>query len=196
MTTDRGEYEADQLIFTGGAWSAKLLGEIGMSLEVTRQVLGWVAPLKPELFQIGRIPAWAIDSLDGGLYYGFPMVAGVPGFKLAHHLRGPAFDPDAPDRAIRPQDEDDFRPALVKHIPDANGPLVAMKVCLYTNSSDHHFVVDHHPQHSRVQIACGFSGHGFKFASVIGEILADRAISGQTALPADFLRLSPARKNA
>ena len=74
-------------------------------------------------------------------------------------------------------------------IPAADGPLLSMKVCLYTNSPDQHFIIDRHPLHDRVTIACGFSGHGFKFASVVGEILADYATSGKIALPAQFLRI-------
>ncbi|HTL30760.1 MAG TPA: N-methyl-L-tryptophan oxidase [Tepidisphaeraceae bacterium] len=190
VTTDRATYEADQLIFTGGAWTQKLLMDLEVPLQVTRQVLGWVQPKKPELFQIGRLPAWAIDSLDGGVYYGFPMTPESAGFKLAHHHPAAPFDPDNPAREPRAEDEDDFRPALQQYISDADGPLVAMRICMYTNTPDHNFIIDRHPHHLRVQIACGFSGHGFKFASVIGEILADRATIGESKLPIDFLALS------
>jgi sarcosine oxidase len=189
VVTDRDEYQADQLIFTAGAWTAKLLTDLGTPLVVTRQVLGWVWPKKPELFELGRIPAWAIDSRDDGIYYGFPMISDVPGFKLAHHLAGSLFDPDTPSREPRPEDEEDFRQAIRKHIPDADGPLVAMKICMYTNSKDKNFIIDHLPGHPRVQIACGFSGHGFKFASVIGEVLADRAEGRKTRVSVDFLSL-------
>jgi sarcosine oxidase len=191
VRTDRGEYKAGQLIFTGGAWSAKLLGELGLPLKVTRQVVGWVWPRRPELFELGRLPVWGIDAMQQrGIYYGFPMIPDAPGFKLAHHWpTAPSVDPDKVTREPSPGDEKDFRPVLKRHIPDADGSLLATRVCLYTNSPDEDFILDHHPQHPRVQIACGFSGHGFKFASVIGEILADRATLGSSSNQADFLKL-------
>jgi sarcosine oxidase len=74
-------------------------------------------------------------------------------------------------------------------MPAADGPLLSMRICLYTNSPDGHFIVDRHPVHERVTIACGFSGHGFKFAPVIGQALADLAVDGGTALPIGFLGL-------
>jgi sarcosine oxidase len=189
-TTDRGEYRAAILIFTGGAWTAKLVTDLGVKLHVTRQVLGWVAPHAPELFKLGALPAWAIDSLDGGVYYGFPTLPTSRGFKLAHHHPSDqAFDPDNPSREPRAEDEADFRPCLQQYIPRANGPVVQMRICMYTNSPDHNFIIDRHPQHANVTIACGFSGHGFKFASVIGEILADLAMAQSTRLPIEFLSL-------
>jgi sarcosine oxidase len=93
-------------------------------------------------------------------------------------------------RETTPEDEQTFRPAIEQYIPDARGPTLAMRVCLYTNSPDQHFIIDRHPRHERVTVACGFSGHGFKFASVVGEVMADLALNGRSAHPVDFLRLS------
>jgi sarcosine oxidase len=152
-------------------------------------VLGWVWPREPQAFALGRLPVWAIDHLDGTIHYGFPMMDDVPGFKLAHHAPGPATDPDRVARDPQPGDEETFRPILRTMIPSADGPLLSMKVCLYTNTPDGHFIIDHHAAHDNVTIACGFSGHGFKFASVVGEILADLAMDGSTKLPAQFLGL-------
>jgi sarcosine oxidase len=190
VRTDRDEYEAAQLIFAGGAWSEKLIGDLGVPLRVTRQIMGWVWPREPALFELGQIPVWGIDSLDGGIYYGFPMIPDAPGFKLAHHVPGPGVDAETFDRQTTAADENDFRPALRKHLPQADGPLLAMRACMYTLSPDQHFILDRHPRHPIVQIACGFSGHGFKFASVVGEILADRAVRGSTTQPIDFLGLN------
>jgi sarcosine oxidase len=189
VRTERGEYHANHLIFTGGAWTSRLVADLGVPLQVTRQVLGWVAPLAPEPFRLGELPAWAIDSLDGGVYYGFPMMPHSPGFKLARHCPSEPFDPDDPSREPRATDENDFRPCLRQHIPQADGPLAQMRVCMYTNSPDHNFIIDRHPQHANVHLACGFSGHGFKFASVIGEILADMSTTGSARVPVDFLSL-------
>ena len=94
------------------------------------------------------------------------------------------------NREVNLADEETFRSCLRKHIPLADGPVLSMRTCLYTNSPDSHFILDTHPRDPRVIVACGFSGHGFKFASVVGEVLADYATSGKTDLPAKFLGLS------
>ena len=191
VTTSCATYHARSLVFTAGAWSGQLLQRWPVKLQVTRQVLGWVWPDHPDDYALGRFPVWAIDGLDaGGIYYGFPMTADTPGLKLAHHSAGTPFDPNSPSRAATPDDEADFRPALRQYLPAADGRLIAMRVCMYTMSPDEHFILDRHPDHERVQVACGFSGHGFKFASVIGRILADRALGKPDDGRADFLRLS------
>jgi sarcosine oxidase len=183
------EYRADHVVFCGGPWSGRLLGDLGVQLLVTRQVMGWVWPRLPELFELGRFPVWAIENPDGSLQYGFPLVEGSPGLKTAHHGPETPVDPDRVMRDPQPGDVETFKPALARFLPEADGPVLAMRVCLYTNSPDHHFIIDRHPNHERVTIACGFSGHGFKFASVVGEVLADLALDRKTKLPAQFLGL-------
>jgi sarcosine oxidase len=189
VTTTRGTYHAGHLVFCGGAWSDKLITDLGVKLLVTRQVLGWVQPKRRDYFQLGVLPVWAIDNGDGTLYYGFPLTPESPGVKVAHHGPGPATDPDTIDRTPHPDDEQGFRYAIRTHLPDADGPLISMRICMYTNSPDHHFILDRHPHHERVTLACGFSGHGFKFCSVIGEALADLAMQGRSELPIQFLGL-------
>jgi sarcosine oxidase len=178
VETDDRTYCADHLILTAGAWTSQLLRSLDLELSVTRQILGWVKPHDPKPFQFGVFPVWGIDSLDGGIYYGFPMMADVPGLKVAHHRAGEAMDPDRDSREARDGDEGDFRPVLRKYLPGADGPVVDIRICMYTNSRDHHFILDTHPEFERVSIACGFSGHGFKFASVIGEVLAKQVCEG------------------
>jgi sarcosine oxidase len=190
VKTGHGEYRADKLIFCGGAWTEKLVSDLGIPLIVTRQVMGWVWPREPARFEIGRLPVWAIDLPDNSLYYGFPMHRPGVGFKLAHHARMQATDPDQVDRTILPGDEESFRDCLRRFIPLADGPTMAIRTCLYTNSPDSHFIIDRHPKHSRILLSCGFSGHGFKFASVVGQMMADLALSGRTALPIEFLSLA------
>ena len=189
VRTARGEYHADRLVFCGGPWTGKVVRDLGVELNVTRQVLAWVWPRDPASFALGRLPVWAIDHLDGSIHYGFPMMNDIPGFKLAHHAPGPFTDPDRVARDVQPGDEGTFRPVLKQMIPGADGPVLSMKVCLYTNTPDHHFIIDRHPAHDRVSIACGFSGHGFKFASVVGEILADLATGSGPRPEAEFLGL-------
>ena len=187
--TPRGEYHAAHLVFCGGSWTSKLVMNLGVPLVVTRQVLGWVWPRTPALFEMGVLPVWATDNPDGTIHYGFPMHDGSPGFKIAHHGPGPATDPDRVNRDPQPADEQTFRPALARLLPEADGPLLALRTCLYTNSPDHHFILGPHPREPNVTIACGFSGHGFKFASVMGEALADLATKEKTELPVGFLGL-------
>lgn len=190
VTTPRGTYESDELLFCGGAWSGKLIADLGVPLIVTRQVMGWVQPLRREPFRLGSFPVWAIDNGDGTLYYGFPVTPDVPGLKIAHHGPGPATDADAIDRRPRPGDEGAFRPALRRILPAADGPLLSLRTCMYTMSPDHHFILDRHPSRPRVTFACGFSGHGFKFCSVIGEVLADLVTNKASALPIGFLSMA------
>jgi len=190
VTTNRGAYSAQKIIFCGGAWTSKLVNDLGIPLRVTRQVLGWVWPKIPRLFELDRLPVWAIDHLDGSIHYGFPMIPDCPGFKIAHHAPAKEVDPDKIVRETDEADERTFRPILKEFIPQADGPLLSMRVCMYTNSPDHHFLLGPHPKHDRVLMACGFSGHGFKFAPVIGKALAELAADGRTSHPIDFLGFS------
>ena len=190
VTTNKGGYAAGRLVVCGGPWAGGLGCGMGAELVVTRQVLGWVWPRRPERFKFGEFPVWGIEAADGSLSYGFPMMPDNPGLKVARHGRGPETDPDHVARNATAADEAEVRDILRRNIPDGDGPLLSVRVCMYTNSPDGHFIIDTHPEQPRVTLACGFSGHGFKFASVVGEILADLATSGATALPAQFLGLS------
>jgi glycine/D-amino acid oxidase-like deaminating enzyme len=131
-----------------------------------------------------------IDCNDGTACYGFPMLTLSPGLKFAWHGDLQRTDPDRVERGILPGDEETFRPCLERFMPRANGPVLALRTCLYTNSPDEHFIIDRHPKHDRIVVAAGFSGHGFKFASVIGEAMADLTTAGQSDLPIGFLGLS------
>ncbi len=190
VVTPRQTYHAEKIVFSGGAWSQHLMSDLEVELNVTRQILGWVWPRAWESFQLGTLPGWMIDRLDGSVYYGFPMITHSPGMKVALHAPLQPADPNRVERGLLPGDEATFRPGLQRFMPGADGPLLALRTCLYTNSPDGHFIIDHHPRHERVILAAGFSGHGFKFASVIGEVLADLAQLGTTQHPIGFLGLS------
>jgi len=190
VRTPRANYAAAKLLFCGGAWTSKLVADLGVRLTVTRQPMAWVWPKKPALFELGAMPVWIMEHRDGSNHYGFPMLPGSPGFKVASHVRGAPADADQLDRAPREADEQVVRRVLQNHIPEANGPLLSMRICMYTNSPDHQFIVDRHPRHSNVTIACGFSGHGFKFASALGQVLAELTLDGRSSLPIEFLGLS------
>lgn len=190
VTTPRGTYEAGKVVFCGGAWADTLVRDMGVTLRVTRQPLFWVWPRDPAPFAFGRLPVWMIDTGWGGQHYGFPMMPDNPGFKLALHKVMEATGPDQVAREPRPSDEETVRPLLREMIPLADGPVLSIRICLYENSPDGHFIMDRHPRHENVLLACGFSGHGFKFASVVGEAMADLAQHGSTKLPIGFLGLS------
>jgi sarcosine oxidase len=194
VITAQSTYHARTIIFCGGAWTDQLLKNLGVELTVTRQVLGWVWPHQPQRFAMGTMPVWAINHPDNTQHYGFPMLhpslSTRPGFKIAHHFHGEVISPQSINRLPQPQDENDFRAALRRFLPEADGPLLSMQVCMYTNTPDSHFIIDFLHGSKNVLVACGFSGHGFKFSSVIGEALADLAVGGTTKLPIGFLSLS------
>jgi sarcosine oxidase len=188
VTTARGTYEADRLLICAGSWASRLVPELDELAVPERQVVGWLQPTRPELFTPERFPVFYVEVDDGG-YYGFPE-HDVPGFKFAryHHL-GERVDPDTVDRAPNAADEALLRSFAERYFPDGAGPTVMLKVCLFTNSPDEHFIIDRHPDHPQVVVAAGFSGHGFKFCSVVGEVMADLAQHGQTRHQIDLFRL-------
>jgi sarcosine oxidase len=192
VRTTSGTHTAAKLILCAGAWSGDLLRLPDVPLTVTRQVLGWVRPRQPALFQHGDFPVWNIDpNGDGdltGIYYGFPMRGDT--LKLARHHPGTPMPADAVTDETFAADEEEILLPLRSYLPDALGQVRALKVCKYTNSADGHFIVDRHPESERVHFACGFSGHGFKFASVIGKVLSELALDGKTERPISFLGLS------
>ncbi len=186
VRTDRGVHQARSLVITAGAWAAKVLPLLRKPrLAVPeRQVVIWTQPRRPEYFRLGAFPIFNMDAVEGPRthhYYGLP-IFGYPGFKFGkyHHFEEEV-DPDRMDRESHRRDENLLRRAIRKYFPDADGPTMALRTCLFTNTPDEHFVIDLHPEFPNVSIAAGFSGHGFKFASVVGEILADLALDRGSA---------------
>src|SRR5262249_46615355 len=144
----------------------------------TRQVVAWFAPREPKLFTEGQFPVFLIESKHG-LHYGFPLFGA--GLKVAlHHHRNETVDPDTYDRTVSAADEASIRVALAEFLPAANGPLASAQTCLYTMTPDGDFLIDRLPGAPQVIVASACSGHGFKFAPVIGEILANLATTGAT----------------
>ena len=198
VQTDQGRYSADQVVFTGGAWTGQLIEGLGISLTVTRQPLAWVWPARnASSFDVGALPIWQIPAPEvNGEYYGFPMMPDHPGFKLALHAFGEPSDPDQLDRRARPEDEEEVRVCLRRYIPDADGPLTAMRICMYTRTADDHPVLDRHPAYDRVTVGCGFSGTGFKFSCTFGEWLAETALRQPTTIDNDTFRFERLLKSA
>jgi len=188
VTTDAGHYEADRLVICAGAWARRLVPALEGFARPERQVLAWLTPIRPELFEPDRFPVFILDVASGS-YYGFPTHEGH-GLKIGwyHHFREP-IDPDDPDRSTRPDDEAALRSFVERHLPDAAGPTEMLKACIFTNSPDVHFIIDRLPDAPQVSIAAGFSGHGYKFCSVVGEIMADLALDGGTRHDIGLFRL-------
>ena len=188
VETERGTYDADRLVITAGAWARTLVPALDRLAVPERQVLAWLQPTRIELFAPDRFPVFLID-VEEGSYYGFP-IHDVPGFKFGryHHL-GELMDPSDSDRSVRPDDEGVLRAFAERYFPDGAGPTVMLKGCIFTNSPDEHFLLDTLPEAPQVSLFAGESGHGYKFASVIGEILADLAIEGATRHDIGLFRL-------
>jgi sarcosine oxidase len=189
VKTDRDTYSADRLVFCAGAWTGKLLKHLGIGFSATRVSFGWVWPKRDaESYTPDKMPCWCIDD-DAGIYYGFPMMTDVPGFKIGLHWFGEPVDPDDFDRTPNANDEELIRKGLRDFLPDADGPLLGLRTCLYTHTTDDVPIIDVHPEHERV-ILCGpLCGAGFKFVPAYAEAAADLATNGDTKLPIDFLRI-------
>lgn len=180
VRTHRGVYQAERLVLTAGAWTHRLLTSYHGVLQPERQVLIWMQPRVPSAFQMDAFPVFILD-VEEGHFYGMPTY-GIPGFKIGrfHHLEQLVDDPAIMDRGFHPEDEALLRSLVRRYFPDGEGPILSTATCMFTNSPDGHFVIDVHPEDPRVVFAGGFSGHGFKFCPVIGEILADLAEDGAT----------------
>jgi sarcosine oxidase len=188
VETERGTFSAPKLVITAGPWSSAVLGQFGVRLQVMRKVQLWYDSPNIEQFRGPDFPTWFVES-GGEMFYGIPAI-GDWGIKVAQHTGGQFVqDPNALDRSLRPEDETPVLEFLSRTFPDLAPRRTHFSVCMYTMSPDEHFILDHHPDHENVVLGCGFSGHGFKFASVVGEILCQLALDGKTRHPIDFLRL-------
>ncbi len=198
VRTAHATYRAAALIVTAGAWATRLLAAWSAALRVMRQVPFWIATADDRAFRRDVFPAFIVDT-PAGHFYGFPVVNAL-GLKVARHYGAPELTtPDAVHWDVTDADEEPVRTFLREYLPGASGPRRHAQVCMYTVSPDRHFVIDRHPAHANVVIAAGFSGHGFKFAPVVGEILADLVESGRTGLPIELFRitrLNPGQGNA
>ncbi len=205
VTTDKNIYHCNKLIITAGAWTGKMIPALSDKIKVTRQFVAWIKP-RPngsfgraenrDAFTLNNFPCWLMtDDKKPGCYYGFPILPestfeGPAGLKIAHHYPADETDPGNVNRQMTKEDEENLRFIFNKYFNDDFGSILSYKICLYANSPDEDFIIDKLPGYEdRVIAACGFSGHGFKFASVVGEILTDFATQGKSDLPIDFLSI-------
>lgn len=179
VTTTRGKYRARHLVIAAGAWNRRFLPRLSNRLEVTRLSVGWLAPEQPDSFAMRSFPTW-----EHGAHYGFPVLPDFPGLKLAQHWKGDPADPDTIDRVPNAGDEKRVRDYLGRHLPAANGTILAFKICMYTHGGPWLGTL---PGEKRVSCIAACNGGGFKFSSAYGEALADLATEGKTDLPVHFM---------
>jgi sarcosine oxidase len=173
--TGHGRYAARRVILAAGAWMASALPGRALPLRVARQTMFWLRPGgDPAGLGPGQLPIWLWESGEGPVYYGFPDLGDGP--KVARHHDGEPCDPDTVRREVAPEESEEIARFLAGSIPALAGPVTDARVCLYTNTPDEHFILDRHPDDPAVLIASPCSGHGFKFAPTIGELLADLAM--------------------
>ncbi len=185
VRTSRGTYEAGHVVIAAGPWAQSALAEV-FPLRVTRQVMAWIQPrggvgdFVPE-----RFPVWLAEDPEGGApAYGFPAIDGADGgVKAAIHGSDIVCTPETVDRAIHEADLTRIVERVKVRMPALEGDVLRAKTCMYTMTPDENFVIGAHPSVPNCTVACGFSGHGFKFASVVGEVIADLAMMGRTELP-------------
>jgi sarcosine oxidase len=182
IVTEKEIYQAKSLVISVGPWTNEFVTSLPVSLTVSRRVMFWFNPTTDHsAFDERVFPIFIWEPEQGPLFYGFPRtnVAGDP--KVAIHSGDEDCTPSTIDRSIHSRDIAAIRSALKLRIPALNGKVSHAATCMYTMTPDKHFIIDAHPRHPQVSIAAGFSGHGFKFSSVVGEILSDLAMTKNTS---------------
>jgi sarcosine oxidase len=200
VRTAAGDFRANRLVITAGAWAGPLLHSLGVPLEVRRKPLLWYEPRDASANAAALTRAangfpCFLFELPHGIFYGFPAVDDR-GLKAAEHSGGDTvLDPLTVDRQLHAGDGERVDQFLQSYIPSVRTPCREHAVCLYTMSPDEHFIVDRHPDDPRIVFAAGLSGHGFKFTPVLGQALAELATEGVTRQPTAFLSLGRFRRS-
>ncbi|SIR85936.1 N-methyl-L-tryptophan oxidase [Williamsia sterculiae] len=183
VTTAAGEYRADQLVICPGAWAPDILADLGVPITIERQVMYWIEPSGPA-DRWADMPIYIHETDAVEQIYGFPAIDGpAGGAKVAFFRKGVECTPETIDRQVHEEEKAQMRHRVQRLLPHLDGPVLDSATCMYSTTPDHNFVIARHPRHSAVSVACGFSGHGFKFVPVVGEILADLVADGRTDHP-------------
>ena len=189
IETDAGELRARTLILAAGPWLPALVPDLELPLEVERQLFHWFEPAShPEWYDAAHSPISLIEYADGRFFATFPDVG--HGVKAGIHHEGAVIDIDAPRAPATAAEGAEMQGLLARYLPQAAGRILDRATCVYTNTPDHDFLLDRHPVHPNVIIASPCSGHGFKFSSAIGEILADIVLTGETSFDLSPFALS------
>ncbi|HET7473031.1 MAG TPA: FAD-dependent oxidoreductase, partial [Candidatus Limnocylindrales bacterium] len=186
-TSDGLVLGGDHLVVTTGPWIGESAPDLSLPLRIEREVPMWFrTTVDPASVGADRMPIWVLGG-DDAVHYGIPNDPTL-GLKVSIHHWGTFGEPETIDRDVADADVERVRSWIRRRMPTADGPLVHAEVCLYTNTPDEAFVIDRHPAAPGVALASACSGHGFKFAPVIGEILADLVLDGTTSWPVDRFR--------
>ncbi|MGL5363848.1 MAG: N-methyl-L-tryptophan oxidase [Bosea sp. (in: a-proteobacteria)] len=195
VRTEKGTYSAGKLVIASGPWIEESVPEIKPHVQPVRQCVAWYEVKKPELYTPDRFPVFIL-TVDEGNLYGFPLYE-HPGFKLGSpHFGREAIDPNDPDRTPSEAQLKVMRESLKRYFPDADGEMLMVKGCIYTVTPDEHFLIDHVPGVPQALFVSACSGHGYKFASAIGEALADICVQGQSQIDLSPFSLSRLTKAA
>lgn len=186
VETEKGRYAADWLVFSAGAWTGPLLGEI-VPLTIERQVSFWFGPRGNPVFSARRMPIFIMEETPGHHFYGIPDVG--DGVKVARNHEGDFVDPDNVGRDVTDRDLSPVRGFVGRRLPKLNPNPLSSTTCLYSNTPDFNFVIDFHPDDESVLVVSVCSGHGFKFSSVVGEVAADLLLDGRTPHDISFLNI-------
>ena len=185
VETSAGSYRCRRLIVAPGPWASQLLKDLSLPLQVTRQQKFYFQPQDgAALYQPDRLPVYADYDLH---YYGFPYYG--PGIKVADDGHGPVTSPETVDRALDLNVQNALEQWLETIMPGVNPSFVEGATCMYTLTPDHDFLIGHHPLNSNIFVGAGFSGHGFKFSTIVGKILAELAADGKTDYPIEKFQL-------
>jgi sarcosine oxidase len=189
LETDAGELRAKSLVLAAGPWLPTLVPELDLGLEIERQLFHWFEPAShPEWYDAAHSPISLIEYAHERFFATFPDVG--HGVKAGIHHEGETIDPDAPRVPASPAEGAEMQQLLARYLPQAAGKILDRATCVYTNTPDHDFLIDRHPAHPNVIIASPCSGHGFKFSSAIGEIIADLVTTGETGFDLSPFALS------
>ncbi len=187
IITNKGRYRTNKLVLSAGAWLQTLTPELALPLQCTRQPLFWFEPLaQADYFKPPNFPIYILEHEPNRYFYGFPNLGA--GCKAAIHHEGEVTTAEHVRREVADDEVTPLRRLLGRYLPHANGALRKAAVCMYTNTPDAHFMIDFHPRDENVLIVSPCSGHGFKFSSAIGEVVAELLMAGKT----DFV-LAPFR---
>ena len=189
VTTAEGVHRAERLVVAAGSWTPRLLQRVGLPLAVERQVQHWYAPAAP-LQAFTAHPVYIWEGVDGTQFYGFPAVDGpAGGVKVAFFRRGRPTDPDRLDTSVSAAEVAEMTSWVRERVPGLAGTHLRAEPCLYTNTPDEDFIIDQVPGHPEVVVAAGFSGHGFKFVPVVGELIADLSTDRSSVLPHELFSI-------
>ncbi len=188
VKTQETEYVADKLVLCPGPWAPELLGDLDVSFRIQRVVNAFFQPVHPETMSIDKFPGYCID-IGGRFYYGLPAI-GQQGLKVGRHDAGATCTAKTVNRVVDEQEIEELRAVVDDFLPGQMDVVLDATTCLYTLTPDEHFVIDAHPVFGNVFVAAGFSGHGFKFGPVVGEILADLVVAGSTSHAIDCFAIN------